>query len=82
MPLVNFWKKFRFFSFVFARISKFEHFRGDWAYTETNFVGEISKKIFSQMFTWVLLDGFFKIWIFYSRNLHFNLGFLSNFRKL
>jgi hypothetical protein len=25
---------------------------------------------------------FFKIYIFYSRNLHFNLGFLSNFRKL
>ncbi len=25
---------------------------------------------------------FFKIWILYSRNLHFNVGFLNNFRKL
>ncbi len=24
----------------------------------------------------------FKIWILYSRNLHFNVGFLNNFRKL
>jgi hypothetical protein len=30
---------------------------------------------------WVL-KRFFKIWIFYSQNLHFNLGFLSNFQKL
>ncbi len=25
---------------------------------------------------------FFKIWILYSRNLHFNVGFLNDFRKL
>jgi hypothetical protein len=25
---------------------------------------------------------FYKIWIFYSRNFHFNLGILSNFQKL
>ncbi len=48
---------FRFFSFDFARISMFEHFRGDWAYAESNF-DELSKKCFPKIFTLVLLDGF------------------------
>ncbi len=34
-------KKFASFPSIFARISKFEHFRGDWAYAEPNFFGEI-----------------------------------------
>ncbi len=68
------------FPSIFARISKFEHFRGDWAYAE-----RYPKKIFLQKvhfgpITWVP-KRFFKISIFFSRNLHFNLGFLSNFRK-
>ncbi len=36
----------------------FEHFRGDWAYTEPNFFIELSKKFFVKIFTLVLLDGF------------------------
>ncbi len=32
-------------------------------------------------FRWVP-KRFFKIWILYSRNLHFNVGFLNNFRNL
>jgi hypothetical protein len=82
MPLVTFReKKFASFPSIFARILKFEHFRGDLAYAEPNFFCEISQIFFLKMFPWVLLTPkrFFKIWIFYSRNLHFNLGFLSNF---
>jgi hypothetical protein len=37
------------------------------------------------MFTWVAIryvpKRFFKIWIFYSQNLYFNLGFLGNFEN-
>ncbi len=85
MPLVNFWKKFASFPSIFARISKFEHFRGDWAYAEPNLFGEISKKLFFQNvhlgpIRWVP-KRFFKILIFYSRNLHYNLGFLSIFKN-
>ncbi len=53
MPLVNFQKNFDSFPTIFARISIFENFRGDWAYAEPNFFGELSK-----IFTLVLLDGF------------------------
>jgi hypothetical protein len=49
-----------------------------------NFFGEISNKFFFLLnvhlgpIRWVPKQ-FFKIWIYYSRNLHFNLGFLSTF---
>ncbi len=43
MPLVNFQKKIDSFPSIFARISMFEHFRGDWAYAGPNFFGELSK---------------------------------------
>jgi hypothetical protein len=42
MLFVNFKKKFAFFPSIFARISMFEHFRGDVAYAEPNFFLEIS----------------------------------------
>jgi hypothetical protein len=44
MPFVN----FASFPSIFARISMFEHFRGDWAYAEPIFFLEISQKIFPQ----------------------------------
>ncbi len=47
MPLVNFCKKFCFFSFDFRQILMFEHFRGDWAYVKLNFFGELSNFFFS-----------------------------------
>ncbi len=55
-PLINFRNFFASFPSFFARISKFKHFHGDWAYVEPNFLGE--KIFFFKMFTWVLLDGF------------------------
>jgi hypothetical protein len=88
IPLVNFRTKFRFFYFDFAKISKFENFRSDWAVSirGTKFFGEISKNFFLQNVhlgpvTWIPRR-FFKISIFYSRNMHFKFGFFSNFRKL
>ncbi len=48
MAFVNFWKKVWFFSFDFARILMFEHFRDDWAYAELNYFGELSKIFFLQ----------------------------------
>ncbi len=48
VAFVNFWKFFWFFSFDFARISMFEHFRDDWAYAEPNYFGELSKIFFLQ----------------------------------
>jgi hypothetical protein len=85
MPLVIFEKNFGSFPSIFARISKFEHFRGDSAYAEPNFFGEISQKNFAQTvhfgpIRWVP-KRFFRTSIFYSRNLHFNMGFLSNFEN-
>ncbi len=41
-------KKFASYPSIFARLSKFEHFRGGGAYAEPKFFGEISKQIFSQ----------------------------------
>ncbi len=69
MPSVNFRKKIRFFSSIFARISMFEHFRGDWAYAEPNIFDDLSKNFFFlKIFTLVLLDGFldgfWKFWLF------------------
>jgi hypothetical protein len=49
MPLVNFSEQnFAPFPSIFARILKLEHFRGDWAYAEPNFFGEISNNFFLQ----------------------------------
>ncbi len=83
-PFENFRKKFRFFSFDFRQ--NFKHFRGDWAYAESNFFDELSKNFFVKIFTLVLLDGFLggflKNSIIYSQNMHFNLVFLSIFWKL
>ncbi len=86
MPLVNFQKSFDSFPSIFARILMFEHFRGDWAYAEPNFSGQLSKKYFFQNFhfgpiRWVS-RWLFKISIIYSQNFHFNLVFLRNFQKL
>ncbi len=46
-PSYIFEKNFASFPSIFARISMFEHFRGDWAYAEPNFFWEISKNFFS-----------------------------------
>ncbi len=51
-------KNFASFPSIFARISMFEHFRGDWADAEPNFFLEISKIFFFKIFTLVLLDRF------------------------
>jgi hypothetical protein len=55
MPLINFRKNFASFPSIFARISKFEHFRGDQI-----FWGRygIKKKKILKKFTLALLDGF------------------------
>ncbi len=58
MSLINFRKNFDSFPSIFARIWMFEHFRGDWAYAEQNFFGELSKKMFLKIFTLVLSVGF------------------------
>ncbi len=47
----------------------FEHFRGDWAYAEPNFIlKDIQKNFFFKFFTLVLLDAFLdcfsKLWFF------------------
>jgi hypothetical protein len=77
MALVNFRKKFESFPLIFARISNFVHFRGDCecAYAEPKFFGELFKFCFV---FYVHLDSirwvsrrFVKIFINYSRNLHF-----------
>ncbi len=66
-PWKIFEKNFASYPSSFARISKFEHFRGDWAYAEPNFFGEIPQSFFFK-FTLVLLDGFIngfsKFWFF------------------
>ena len=69
MPFVNFRKKFASFPSIFARISMFEHIRGDWAYAEQNFLlRDIQKIFFFKIFTLVLsdrfLDGFSKFGCF------------------
>ncbi len=58
MLFVNFRKNFASFPSIFARISMFEHFRGDWAYTEPNFFERYPKIFFLKFFTLVLLDRF------------------------
>ncbi len=46
MPLVNFQKIISLLFLRFSReFSKFEHYRGDWAYAEPNFCGEIFFKV-------------------------------------
>ncbi len=82
-PWSIFVKNFASFPSIFARISKFVHFHRDWAYAKPKFFLEISNKILFQnvhfrSIRWVPRR-FFKIWIFYSWNLHFYLGFLSNY---
>ncbi len=47
-PWSIFEKIFPSFSSIFARILMFEHFRGDWAYGEPDFFGELSKTYFIQ----------------------------------
>ncbi len=59
---------FAYFPSIFARISRFEHFRGDCAYVEPNLFDELSNNFFFKIFTLVLLDGFlddfWKYWLF------------------
>ncbi len=70
----------------FAKISMFKHFRGDWAYAEPYFFGELSKNFYPQNFHFgpvrCVPTQFSKISISFGQNLHFNLVFLSNFLKL
>ncbi len=58
MPLVNFQKQFRFFSFDFRQNFEVRRFSRWLSIRGTKFFGEISKKIFFKKFTVVLLDGF------------------------
>jgi hypothetical protein len=58
MTLANIRKKIESFISIFARISVFEHFRGDWAYEEPIFLLRgIYKKFLCKMLTMALLDG-------------------------
>jgi hypothetical protein len=82
MPLVNWRIFFASFPSIFARISKFEQFSGDWVYAEPNFFGEISKKICLKVHCGPIRLVPKRFFTIFSQNLHFNLGFLSNFRKL
>jgi hypothetical protein len=63
----------------------FEYYRGDWAYAEPNFFDELSKNFFLQNLHFGPIRWnprrFLKISIICSQNLHFNLVFLSIFRK-
>ncbi len=47
-PYMPFEKSFASFPSIFARISMFEHFCGDWAYAEPNFLMSYPKNFFSQ----------------------------------
>jgi len=53
----------------------FKHFRGDWAYAEPNFFGELSKKKIFQNFHFgpirLIPRRFFKISIIDSQNMRF-----------
>ncbi len=60
-------KNFASFPSIFARISKFEHFRSDWAYAEPNFFGEISNIFFLKVHFGPIRWG---PGFFISRNLH------------
>ncbi len=86
MPLVIFRKNFVFPS-IFARISKFEHFRGDWAMSirGTNFCLRDIQKNFPKMFTWVLfvdfLDGISKFRLFIVKICILILDFLVMFEN-
>jgi hypothetical protein len=91
MPLVNFRKKFRFFSFDFCQnfdVQTFSRWLSLRGFAEPNFFGELSKIFLNSNFhfgptrmRWVPRR-FFKISIVFGQNLHFNLVFLTNFRKL
>ncbi len=74
------------FPSISARISMFEHFRGDWAYAKPNFFWEISKNFFFQNLyfgpiRWVPRR-FFKILIFLSAKFAFYLGIFESFSKI
>ncbi len=86
MPLVNLRK---IFLLLFLRFSPEFRSSNIFAVTEHTrnpiFMERYPKNFFSKKFTVVLLDGFlngFSNFRFFCRNLHFNLGFLSNFQKL
>ncbi len=87
MPLVNFRN---FFLLLSLRFSPEFRSSNNFAVTEYTrkqiFLERYPKKMFFKKFTVVLLDGFLngfsKFWFFLVENLHFNLGFLSNFWKL
>ncbi len=87
MPLINFRKKIRLVCFDFRQNFEVRTFTRWLSIRGTKFfLRDIQKIFFFKIFTMVLLDGlldsFFQILIFYNRNLHFNQGFLSHFRKL
>ncbi len=77
MPFVNFRKKFCIFSFDFRQNFDVRTFPRWLSIRGTKFfLRDIQKNFFFKIFTLVLVDRFprrfFKIWIFYRRNLHFN----------
>jgi hypothetical protein len=85
MPLVNFRTKFRFFSFDFhqnfeVRTFSTEHTRNQ-IFLERYLKYFFLQNVHLGLIRW-FPKRFFKIWIFYSRNLHFHLRFLSNFQKV
>jgi hypothetical protein len=67
-PSYIFKNNFASFPSIFARVSMFEHFRGDWAYAEPNFFWEISNKFVFQNIHFGPIRRFFKVLIFYRRN--------------
>jgi hypothetical protein len=86
MPFAIFRKNFASFPSIFVRILMFEHFRGDWAYAEPNFLDELANNFFLQNLhfgpiRW-LPRRFLKILIIDSQNLHFNLVFFEYFSKI
>ncbi len=86
IPLVNFQKKFHFFSFHFRQNFEVRTFSRWLSIRGTKFFWRDIQNIFFQNvhlgpIRWVP-KRFFKIWIPYSRNFYFNVGFLNNFSKI
>jgi hypothetical protein len=69
MPLVNLRKKFASFSSIFARILKLTEHTRNQIYLE-RYPTIFFQNVHLGGIRWIP-KRFFKIWIFYSRNLHF-----------
>jgi hypothetical protein len=86
MPLVNFRKKFRFFSFDFAPEFRSSNISVVTEHTQNQlFLMSYPKKFFSKILTLVLLDGFldgFRKFRLFIVKICISIGILSIFRKL